>query len=1543
VEKGVGLFESLLVFENYPAEMALARGEERRLELRISQLNTVEKTNYPLTVVAASAGGIVLRIGYDQGRFDEWTIRRMMGHLQAVLESFAANPEQPLKRVSLLTVTERQQLLVEWNQTQRDFPERQCLHELFEKQVERTPEAPAVVYEGRELSYGELNQQANILANYLRESGVGPEVVVGLCLERSLEMVVALLGVLKAGGAYLPLDPDYPAERLAWMMEDAQAAVLLTQAPLRENWSNSLVQIICLDSDWERIAAAQTSYPGSSVEAENLAYIIYTSGSTGKPKGVMVEHRNITNLMWAVREQFGFRAGEVMPVIAPYVFDIFLFELFAPLVSGGTAIIISGQHTLEVQQLIHRLRQATRLHTVPALMQQIVDYIRSHRPVAACEQIGEVFVGGDVVPPRLLAEMQEAFPQARRQILYGPTEGTLICSSYEVAQGCEIEKLIIGKPLANMALRLYDQEQNLVPVGVAGEIYIGGRGVSRGYLRREALTNERYVELEGERYYRTGDVGRYLPDGNIEYLGRIDQQVKIRGYRIEPGEIEAALGQHPEVRAAAVIVSKSEEQEGRLVAYIVTQPKAGQAENGRPTEQDHRSGSLVKSLRDHLSKYLPAYMAPARFVFLEKLPLTVNGKIDRQALPALGETRPELEQCYLAPRTPVEEGLAEIWADVLRLEKVGIADDFFELGGHSLLAVQVISRIAVTFLVEIPLRRLFESPTVSGLAQSIEEALKQGQGLPARPPLKRRERTGKLPLSFAQQRLWFLEQLEPGGSAYNLPSAVLLSGELKVEALEQTLSELVRRHEALRTSFPVLNGEAVQSIAEPQPVTLPVVDLSGLSQEAREQTAKRLANEEGRLPFDLKRGPLLRVNLLRLGRERHLALLTMHHIVSDAWSTGVLIQEVAALYSAFSRRQPSPLSELSLQYADYALWQREYLQGEVLERQLEYWRKQLEGLEAIGLPYDKPMPDFLSPRVESLPFDLTNDLTTRLKALSRYGGGTLFMTLLAGLQVLLSHFSARADVVVGVSVANRNHSEIENLIGFFINQLALRTNLNPVTTFKDCLHQARATVLQALAHQDLPFERLVDELAPAFRSGKTAIYEVKLVLQNAPQETLELPGLQVGLFGIHSPALRCPIYIELSDTVNGLRGVWQYSHELFEPSTILILIEQLKEIYSIVSQTPEIKISALYQKLTEIKVKHQERYEREARENRSKLWKAVRQSKGEVHAGQAAVRISLDELVSCATLEPGQSLPLVMYPAMRDLDLPDLARHNKKLIEEKLRRWGAILFRGFRIESVSDFHRFAVTLSGELMPYDEPTTPRSLVGDNIYTSTDYPADQAIPLHNERSYSLTVPQMLYFWCQLPPETGGRTPLCDSRKVWERIDPSVQKKFLERGWMYVRNFSDELGLPWQAIFQSGDRAVVEEYCRRNGIAWEWRPGGKLTTRQIRPAVIEHPVTHEMTWFNHIAFFHVSTLKPELREILLINYGEENLPNNTYYGDGSPIEDEIVQHLREVYDQEAISFPWQKGDLVLIDNLLTAHGRTPYAGPRKILFAMAEPYSR
>jgi alpha-ketoglutarate-dependent taurine dioxygenase/acyl carrier protein len=1036
------------------------------------------------------------------------------------------------------------------------------------------------------------------------------------------------------------------------------------------------------------------------------------------------------------------------------------------------------------------------------------------------------------------------------------------------------------------------------------------------------LTAERFVPdgLSGEgggRLYRTGDLGRYLADGRIEFLGRIGSQVKVRGHRIELGEIETALREAGGVREA-VVQCREEHAGGQcLVAYVVFDENAGAATTG--------------DLRSTLRERLPEYMVPAFFVVLDELPMTDNGKVDRRALPAPAQA--EEEDDAATERTPAEELLSNIWTEILGLRRVGLRDNFFELGGHSLLATQVISRVRETFGVELPLRTLFESPTIAELASSVERALQSETGVTLA-PIERVSREGDLPLSFAQQRLWFLDQLASGNTAYNIQVAVRLTGALDLPALEKTLNEIVRRHEALRTTFAVREGLPVQVITPEYRVSLPLVDISDAPAAAREAAVERLYAEEGRRAFDLARLPLIRFRLLRLSEAQHVLLLTMHHIVSDGWSMGVITREVASLYGAYTTGQASPLPELAVQYADFAHWQRGWLRGEVLETQLAYWKRQLgHQLPLLELPTDRPRPAVQSFRGERRLFTLPAELGAALKSFSRREGVTLYMLMLAAFKALLSRYSGQDDIVVGTDIANRNRGEIEQLIGFFANQLVLRTDLSGNPTFRELLRRVREVTLGAYAHQDTPFEKLVEELHPERDLSRNPLFQVMFIFQNNPMPAPEMGDLAIEHLGLSEATTAFDISLALSQSEHGeISGSVRYSTDLFDADTVGRMIGHYETVLRSVVADGETRLQSL-EIFTEAE-KQQKAVEKEERKE-SKLKKLL-------GTKPKAVKLSGHSLLKESRLSPEMSLPLVMRPGVEGVDLVAWAGQNRDLIESRLRQYGAILFRDFDARSLSRFEQIAKAISPSLMAYGERSSPRHVLNGHIYTSTDHPADQHILLHNEQSYTLDWPMKIWFFCLRPASERGRTPIADSRLIFRRLPASLVEKFVEKQVMYVRNYGDMLGLSWKEAFQTEDKRAVEEHCRRVSIEFEWKDDSRLRTKQIRPAVRTHPRTGETVWFNHAVFFNVHSLEATARDSLRSGIDEMDLPFNTFYGDGSPIEPSVVEQIRDTYTREQVAFEWQAGDILMLDNMLVAHGREPFSGPREIAVAMAEPYS-
>ncbi len=1567
------LFQVMLVLQNAP------KGTAKLLDLEFTSLDidlATAKRDLTLTFVETEEGlGGVWE--YNRDLFDHTTIIRMAEHLQTLLASVVANPHQQIAYLPILTESEQQQLLIEWNDTQKDYPRESCLHHLFEAQVQRTPNAVAVSIEnGTELTYRELNTRANQVAHYLQSLGVGAEVLVGICAQRSLEMVVGLLGILKAGGAYVPLDPAYPRDRLQYLLQDAQVSVLLTQAHLLDILPEHK-QVVCLDTDWPAIAQHSQANPVSLVKSTNLAYVIYTSGSTGKPKGTMIHHQGVVNYLSWCTEAYAVANGYGAPVQSSFAFDATITSLFSPLIVGAQVVLLPEQQEIEALCAVLRSRrQFSLVKLTPAhleLLNQIIP------PAEAAGQTNAFVIGGEALLGKTLEFWRQNAPTTRLINEYGPTETVVGCSVYEVTDNTSLtEGILIGRPIANTQLYILDQYLQPVPIGVRGELYIGGDGVALGYLHRPELTQERFIphpfsNQPGTRLYKTGDLARYRPDGNIEYLGRTDHQVKVRGFRIELAEIETALIQHPQVRETVVITREDIPGDKRLVAYVVPniqdndqtdstitnefaseqlsqwqqvfndsysqsatdldptfniigwndsrtgllipkeemrewlestvqrildwrpkrvleigcgtgmllfriapqctcyygtdispqalryvqqqitllggnwsqvklaqraadnfqgveagsfdtviinsvvqyfpsmdyliqvidhamqaiasegfifigdvrslplletfhasvqlaqsppslsitelqqriqrnlnqdselvidpaffsalqqrfpqihhvqiQVKRGQYHNeltqfrydvtlhignavttkvvpqwldwqqdnltlpilqeflttdqpeilgvknipnGRlqteiklldlltslpqqatvgelqqklvtressidpevvwnweqtlpykihinwsQTNQgnydvvfvkgdqkilpifDHAqtikpwsnyannllqgqlARKLVPQLRSFLKDKLPGYMMPNAFMLLPVLPLTPNGKIDRGVLPV-----PNLELSrtvsFIPPRTPDEEVIAAIMAEVLGLEEIGVYDNFFELGGHSLLATQIVSRLQEAFSVELPLRCLFEAPNVVELDQFIRNLRQDGTGLTA-PAIAPVPRTGApLPMSWAQQRLWFLYQLEGASSTYNMPNALQITGELQVDTLKQTLCQIVQRHEILRTSFHLIDGNPVQVIDPNASLTLVIKDLQQLPTDEQQAAIAQLSRQEAQHPFELNHGPLVRATLLQLNAHSHVLLFTLHHIVADGWSMGVLVQELSAIYPAFARNKPCPLLELTIQYADFAVWQRQWLTSEVLASKLNYWQQQLaDAPPVLELPTDKPRPSVQTFRGDRLAFHVRKDLSEQLNLLSQQAGTTLFMTLQAAFVTLLHRYTAQDDILIGTPIANRNRKELEPLIGFFVNTLVLRTKIADNPKFSELLTQVKQVALDAYAHQDVPFEQVVEALQPERKLSHAPLFQVMLILQNAPMGNLELPGLSFVPLESGNVTAKFDLTLSIWETKQGLAGWWEYNSDLFEPETITRMIAHFQTLLAGIVANPEQRVAQL--------------------------------------------------------------------------------------------------------------------------------------------------------------------------------------------------------------------------------------------------------------------------------------------------------------------------------------------------------------------------------
>ncbi|MEW2493516.1 amino acid adenylation domain-containing protein [Streptomyces nodosus] len=1152
------LFDTLVVFENYPVEAdglgELAQG------LRITGAVGQDATHYPLSLFPAPGRRMRIRLGYRPDLFDRERAQGILDALVGILTLIHTDPEAPVARAQALPEAERHRLLTEWNDTA--VPESaESLVDAFQRHAALTPDAVAVIDAAGEVSYRELDERADRLARRLAAEGAGPESWVAVALPRGATLLTALLAVLKAGGAYVPLDPEYPADRIGYILDDARPRLLLTDSTVTGLPEVPGVRRILLDDASDEGALAQPpgdapseTGPTAPVLPANPAYAIYTSGSTGRPKGVVVSRANIANLVADMRNRFGVGAADRLVAVTTVAFDIAALELFVPLSAGAGVVIASRDQVLDPPALGRLITGsgATIMQATPTLWQALV----SERPGALAGL--RVLVGGEPVPAGLAARLRELAAEVTN--VYGPTETTVWSTSALLSDRPGLPP--IGRPIANTRVYVLDSALSPTPVGVPGDLYLAGDGVARGYAGRAGLTAERFTAdpfgAPGSRMYRTGDVARWADDGRLEFVGRVDDQVKIRGFRVEPGEIEAVLTEHEDISRATVVTRPDESGENRLAAYLVPAPG--------------RTVPAVDALRAHAATRLPDYMLPAVFVPLDALPLTPNGKVDRAALPAPDFAALVTRQ---GPRTPQEEILCGLFAEMLNLTSVGVHDNFFELGGHSLHATRVVSRIRSVFEVELPLRELWEAPTVAELVGRI------GGAAGARAPLRPSARPAEIPLSHAQRRLWFMNRFEQTSTAHNIVLAVQISGPLDIDALRTAVRDVVARHESLRTVFPDRDGEPRQQILSPDRGCELTVVRTGAEDL---DTAIAAASAQS---FDLAVETPLRVTLFETGPEAHVLLTVLHHVAGDGWSLDPFSADLARAYTSRAAGEAPDWQPLPVQYADYTLWNYEILgseddQDSLIHQQLAFWREALAELpDELRLPTDRPRPAEADHRADSVLVHLPAELHRDLAALARATGTTLFMVLQAGLASLLSVLGSTSDVVLGSPIAGRTDDALERVVGFFINTLVLRTDLSGDPTFTELLGRVREADLAAYAHQDVPFERLVEVLNPERSLDRHPLFQVSLALQNTPESSMGLTGLDCTVRQVPVKSTQFDLSLSFNESIDregelqGISGLVEFRLDLFDRSTVEGLGERLVRFLAAVVADPELPVRAV--------------------------------------------------------------------------------------------------------------------------------------------------------------------------------------------------------------------------------------------------------------------------------------------------------------------------------------------------------------------------------
>lgn len=1117
-------FDSLLVVRNYPKPASEAVEDT---VLPIQNVTAEENNNYLLSIEVGLEDEITVDFKFNSQILSADWVKMINSQFDHVLRQLVEMQIEKVGAIQVTTPSEATQILEEFNATKADYPKEKSVVQLIAEQAAKTPKEIAVVFEETSLTYSELETRSNQFARYLQSKGVGIGNTIGICVDRSLEMVIGLLGIMKSGNAYIPLDPSYPKERIDYILEDSQVAFLVSVKTISQDFEvPKKLEWIYLDEDYS--ALDNTSIEVNSSPTD-LAYIIYTSGSTGRPKGVMIEHQALVNFLSSIQSTFQLKTGVSWLAVTTYSFDIFYLELYLPLIAGAQ-VIIAGTKTLadgySLQSLISQHRPEY-MQATPSTWQLLIDSGWKN------EEGVLIVTGGEAIKESLKEALLKLGGPALWNF-YGPTETTIYSVIQELKAG---EAITIGRPIANTQIYILDPRGQLCSIGVEGELCIGGDGLARGYRNRPELTAEKFINnpVTGQgRIYLTGDVAKWLPTGEIEYIGRKDDQVKIRGFRIELEGIQTILEEYPQIKQGVVLAGEDNSGSKRLIAYVVPEGKLEKAD-----------------VQAYLRTKLPEYMVPGVIIELPAFPLTPNGKLDKKAFPNPDAAHLMSDTC-VPPQNEVQKQLIGIWQDVLGVDGIGIRNDFFRLGGHSLLATRVIASINRKLDANLRIKSLFENPTIEALSTLIEG----GDTTTAKPAIVAIEpRPKQLPLSFSQERLWFIDKLA-GSIHYHLPMVEFLNDRLDVDALEFALRSIVNRHEALRTVLKEENGLPFQEIL---PIDTWVLDMEACSSANDQVDIQARIEETLHLPFDLSTDHMLRGKLLNRGKEGYVLILVLHHIASDAWSGNILIREMVDLYLARVAGQKSRLNSLPIQYADYALWQRRYLNDEQLEKQLTYWEDKLQGLKPLDLPLDHPRPRIQSTNGNYINFELEQSLTDQIKAFCQQEGVTLFMFLLAVYKVLLHKYSGQTDICVGTPIANRDLPELENLIGFFVNSVALRSNLDDNLRFDQLLKQVKTTTVDAYQHQDTPFEKIVDRLVEERDISMSPLFQVAFALQNAPfdlqlkvgEEAL-LPDIRLDRPDTRESykVAKYDLAMNVVDSGDGLNFTLDYCTDLFNASTI---------------------------------------------------------------------------------------------------------------------------------------------------------------------------------------------------------------------------------------------------------------------------------------------------------------------------------------------------------------------------------------------------------
>jgi amino acid adenylation domain-containing protein len=1380
-------------------------------------------------------------------------------------------------------------VLAGWNGSTATSHTDDSVLRLFELQARRAPGAVAVSDERSLLTYAQLDARAAQIAAVLRDRGAGPERLAGICLRPGVNMVAAMLAVLKAGGGYVCLDPSLPAARLSFIVADARPVVIVTDEPDSAVTAGFDVPTLNLEADKDFIDR-QTPVSGLTVvNGEQVAYVIYTSGSTGDPKGVVIEHRALASHMGWMRRTFPLSTEDRVLQSTPFGFDASVWEFYAPL-SVGAHLVMARPGGLRDNDYLVNAIQARRI-TVLQMVPSLLDVLLQTPGFDRCDTLRRVFCGGEALSPDLLNRFHQQ-STAELTNLYGPTEACIDSTFWTSPGPGEPPATVpIGRPVSNAQVHVLDARLGPVPIGAIGELYIGGANLARGYLNRPDLTADRFVPdplgRPGSRLYRTGDLARWRSDGVLEYHGRIDDQVKIRGHRVELEEIRTAVTRHPGVMAAAV-TARPQAGGIRLLAYYT------------PASVNPRS------IRSHLTAQLPDHMVPAHLIPLSELPLTPNGKIDYKSLPA-----PESGQrSSRGPETPEERLLAAAWKELLELEGLPGADaNFFEVGGDSILAMKLVAKLRTSLSHEIPVHLVFSHPTLAELAEALVAAPDDSGEV----PLRRDMAVPPMALSFTQQRLWMVDRQHAGRTDYHVPVSVRLAGPLDTAALHSALNSLAARHEILRTRY-VLRAGILQQVIDPQ------ADLPLHAVESVADFWEGLAKQ----PFDLAAEWPIRIALLRENDTQHVLFVVMHHIASDGWSASVLVRDLMELYRSARSGRAASLPAPQVRYADYAEWQRRSVTGIRRAQQLGYWTSTLLGSTATSVARDPDRRQRWERPGGSLPVHIGTTVREGLTELAAQEGTTLFTVLYASLAAVVSSVTGQTDVTLGTDVAGRGLPELHDVVGPFINQLVLRMDVSGAPTFRTLLKRASAVCRSAFARQDVPYEEVAERMRNASGDG-SPLFEVKIAYEESA-----LPGR---LDDLDLTFLRHPSAIAKSDLTlflknNGAEviGELEFALDVLDAAQAQSLLTDYLAFLHNSAENPDRKINPDMFRHPESERKVSVEHEDVPPRGRGRFKNVVPKSVS--LAAPDAARTQFPPAQTC--------LPPLVEPSRTGPDLGVWLSGNGTWVDERLTESGALLFRGFNITTPREFASIAREICGQLAA--ENGEHDSVPGDShVQTPVFYAPDKKLLWHNENSFNADWPKRIVFCSQQPAEEGGETPLVDTRSVYETLDPAIRRMFSERGVMYHRTYQPGIGLTWQQVFGTDSRMVVERFCRANGLRYQWLDGDRLHTSCVRPAVIEHRDSGRMSWFNQAQHWHTSCLDPRTRTALREMYSEQEMPRSCCYGDGSPIPDAVMTEILEVFGSLETAFPWHTGDVLAIDNVACAHGRNPYRGKRVLLVAM------